>query len=69
MLDAQGVPNAPLLTVDQVAAHPQTEALDMTVRCEEAGIDLVGIPLAFDGERPAQPGERAEARGRTMLRW
>ena len=51
-LDVAGVPNAPLLTVDQVADHPQTQALDMTVRCEAGGIDLVGVPLAFEGERP-----------------
>lgn len=52
ILDAAGVPNAPLLAVDEVAEHPQTRALDMTVRCGAKGIDLVGVPLAFDGERP-----------------
>jgi crotonobetainyl-CoA:carnitine CoA-transferase CaiB-like acyl-CoA transferase len=52
MLDEAGVPNAPLLTVDQVSAHPQTHALDMTVRCGEDDIDLMGVPLAFDGARP-----------------
>lgn len=52
MLDAAGVPNAPLLTVDQVASHPQTQALDMTVRTSRDDIDLVGIPLTFDGARP-----------------
>lgn len=49
-LDSLGVPNAPLLTVDQVARHPQTEALEMTVDCE--GLRLIGAPLSFDGERP-----------------
>lgn len=49
-LDELGVPNAPLLTVDQVARHPQTQALGMTV--ESGGLPLVGIPLAFDGARP-----------------
>jgi crotonobetainyl-CoA:carnitine CoA-transferase CaiB-like acyl-CoA transferase len=52
ILDAAGVPNAPLFTVDQVVRHPQTRALDMTVRCGANGIDLVGAPLAFDGKRP-----------------
>lgn len=52
MLDDAGVPNAPLLTTDQVAVHPQTRALEMTVRCDGDGIELVGIPLAFDGARP-----------------
>ncbi|MDA9530208.1 CaiB/BaiF CoA transferase family protein [Bradyrhizobium sp. CCBAU 25338] len=52
ILDAAGVPNAPLLTTDQVARHPQTQALDMMVRCSDDDIELVGIPLAFDGMRP-----------------
>lgn len=48
-LDAAGVPNAPLLRVDQVARHPQTEALGMSVDCE--GLRLMGAPLSFDGKR------------------
>src|SRR5262249_39743456 len=52
ILDKAGVPNAPLLSVDQVAVHPQTRALDMTVRCDNDDIELVGVPLAFDGARP-----------------
>lgn len=52
-LDASGVPNAPLLTVDQVARHPQTEALEMTVEAD--GLRLMGVPLAFDGERTRAP--------------
>lgn len=52
ILDKAGVPNAPLLSVDQVAVHPQTRALEMTVRCDNDDIDLVGVPLAFDGMRP-----------------
>jgi crotonobetainyl-CoA:carnitine CoA-transferase CaiB-like acyl-CoA transferase len=52
ILDQAGVPNAPLLTTDQVARHAQTRALDMMVRCSDDDIELVGIPLAFDGTRP-----------------
>jgi crotonobetainyl-CoA:carnitine CoA-transferase CaiB-like acyl-CoA transferase len=52
ILDEAGVPNAPLLTTDQVARHPQTQALDMMVRCSDDDIEVVGIPLAFDGTRP-----------------
>lgn len=52
-LDAVGVPNAPLLAVDQVARHPQTEALAMTVECEDdPGLKLVGVPLSLDSVRP-----------------
>jgi len=52
LLDAAGVPNAPLLTVDEVAVHPQTLALDMLGRCGDEEIDLVGMPISFDGVRP-----------------
>jgi crotonobetainyl-CoA:carnitine CoA-transferase CaiB-like acyl-CoA transferase len=52
ILDAAGVPNAPLLDVDQVAKHPQTRALGMMERCGDDDLELVGIPLAFDGARP-----------------
>ncbi|MFC3134230.1 CoA transferase, partial [Microbaculum marinum] len=52
-LDALGVPNAPLLTTDQVARHPQTQALEMTVECDDdAGLPLVGVPLSLDAKRP-----------------
>ncbi|CAH1663441.1 CaiB/BaiF CoA transferase family protein [Chelatococcus asaccharovorans] len=51
-LDEAGVPNAPLLNVDQVSRHPQTQALAMTVRCSADDIDLMGVPLSFDGQRP-----------------
>lgn len=49
-LDAAGVPNSPLLAVDDVANHPQTEALTMTVDCN--GLRLMGVPLSLDGTRP-----------------
>lgn len=55
-LDAAGVPNAPLLTVDRVFEHPQTGALDLLRPCEGDDLPLVGTPLAFDGERPRAAG-------------
>jgi crotonobetainyl-CoA:carnitine CoA-transferase CaiB-like acyl-CoA transferase len=61
-LDEVGVPNAPLLAVDQVAAHAQTKALEMTVTCDGDELPLVGVPLAFDGERP-RSRRRAPALG------
>jgi crotonobetainyl-CoA:carnitine CoA-transferase CaiB-like acyl-CoA transferase len=62
LLDEAGVPNAPLLGVDQVASHPQTTALEMLGRCENDGIDLVGIPISFDGKRP-RAGKAAPSLG------
>jgi crotonobetainyl-CoA:carnitine CoA-transferase CaiB-like acyl-CoA transferase len=52
LLDEAGVPNAPLLSADQVATHPQTRALEMLACCDGGGIELAGIPLTFDDVRP-----------------
>ncbi|MEC9345963.1 MAG: CoA transferase [Pseudomonadota bacterium] len=52
ILDAAGVPNAPTQTVDEVLAHPQTAASGMMQRLPGYPLGLIGLPLAFDGERP-----------------
>jgi crotonobetainyl-CoA:carnitine CoA-transferase CaiB-like acyl-CoA transferase len=56
-LDAAGIPNGPLQTVDQVVADPQTTALGIiqqlaTADPARAPLSLVGLPLSFDGVRP-----------------
>ena len=57
VLEAVDVPVTRLQTVDQVAAHPQTEALGMLQPTPDGVMQLMGVPLSFDGERP--PLERA----------
>ncbi len=52
-LDALGIPNAPLQDVADVAAHPQTAALGLLGAERPGGLPLVGLPLSFDGARPA----------------
>jgi len=52
-LDAAGVPSAPLQSVSEVVAHPQTKALGI-VETTPDGWELVGLPLSFDRMRPAQ---------------
>ena len=49
-LDAAGIPNGPIQTVDQVAADGQTAALGIIQ--QSRSISLVGLPLSFDGARP-----------------
>ena len=68
MLDRAGVPNAPLLGTDQVASHPQTEAVGMIARSEDDALELVGIPVSFDGERPRNR-RRAPGLGEHTERW
>ncbi|MBV9860142.1 MAG: CoA transferase [Alphaproteobacteria bacterium] len=52
-LDAAGIPNGPINTLDQVAADPQTAALGLIQKLASTNLSLVGIPLSFDGTRPA----------------
>jgi crotonobetainyl-CoA:carnitine CoA-transferase CaiB-like acyl-CoA transferase len=56
-LDAAGIPNGPLQTVDQVVADPQTRALGIIQELAitpstRIPLSLVGLPLSFDGVRP-----------------
>jgi len=49
-LDAAGIPNSPIQTLDRVVADPQTTALGIIQQLRS--ISLVGLPLSFDGGRP-----------------
>ena len=60
VLEAQGIPNGPINSMDQVVADPQTQALGQ-IQCQ-GNLSLVGLPLSFDGARPAF-SKRAPALG------
>ena len=71
-LRAAGVTAAPVQSVDQVAADPQTKASEMVVPTPRADIpDLatVGLPVRFDGSRPCarRPPPRVGEDTRTIL--
>jgi len=68
VLDEAGVPNSPLLSVDQVADHPQTAALGMLAACADDDLALAGIPLSFDGQRP-RSARRAPQLGEHNPQW
>jgi len=54
-LQRAGVPCAPILTLDKVAAEPQTVASGMLVAVKHPRIPdyrAVGLPIRWDGERP-----------------
>ena len=53
ILDEAGVPNAPMQTIAEVLDHPQTKALGMLQASPQGDITLFGLPLSFDGARPA----------------
>jgi crotonobetainyl-CoA:carnitine CoA-transferase CaiB-like acyl-CoA transferase len=54
-LQGAGVPSAPILTLDRVAAEPQTEASGMLISAKHPRLPdyrTVGLPIRWDGERP-----------------
>ena len=50
-LDAAGVPNAPMQTIDQALAHEQTKALGIVQESPDGKIALICSPLSLDGVR------------------
>jgi crotonobetainyl-CoA:carnitine CoA-transferase CaiB-like acyl-CoA transferase len=52
-LAAAQVPCAPLQSLDEVLNHPQTAAVEMLQTSADGKFQLMGLPLQFDGERPA----------------
>lgn len=51
LLDAHGVPNAPVQTIEQVVDDAQTQALAIIQDGPEGAVPTVGLPLRFDGAR------------------
>lgn len=52
LLEAAGVPCAPVNDLAQMLAHPQTEALGLVQDVPGTGMRFLGLPLSFDGTRP-----------------
>jgi crotonobetainyl-CoA:carnitine CoA-transferase CaiB-like acyl-CoA transferase len=53
LLDEYGVPNAPVQRIDQVLHDPQTQALGIIQEGPAGALPTLGLPLRFDGVRPA----------------
>jgi crotonobetainyl-CoA:carnitine CoA-transferase CaiB-like acyl-CoA transferase len=62
LLDAAGVPCAPVQNVGQMLAHEQLKALGLLQEVSGSSIPLLGLPISFDGKRP-QGGKAAPALG------
>jgi crotonobetainyl-CoA:carnitine CoA-transferase CaiB-like acyl-CoA transferase len=52
LLEAAGIPNGPINTLDQVVADAQTKALGIIQSRAGSELALLGLPLSFDGVRP-----------------
>jgi crotonobetainyl-CoA:carnitine CoA-transferase CaiB-like acyl-CoA transferase len=53
ILEAAGVPCAPIHSLPEIVEHPQTKAINMLQPVPGAeNLELVALPLNFDGEKP-----------------
>ena len=62
LLEAAGVPCAPINSVPQVVAHEQTHAIGMLLDSQNEQLKIIGLPLSIDGQRPGF-GAKAPALG------
>ena len=62
LLEAAGVPCAPVQNGQQMLDHEQTRALGVLQAVPGASIPMIGLPISFDGRR-AQPRSAAPALG------
>jgi crotonobetainyl-CoA:carnitine CoA-transferase CaiB-like acyl-CoA transferase len=53
VLDASGVPNAPVQRIDQVLHDQHVQALGIVQQGPPGALPTLGLPLRFDGVRPA----------------
>jgi len=53
LLEAAGIPCSPIQDLGQMLAHPQTEALGLVQPVPGTSMRFLGLPLSFDGRRPA----------------
>jgi len=63
LLDAEGIPCAPVQDVAGMLQHPQTQALGLVQPVPGSSIPLVGLPIRLDGQRP-QPRSASPALGK-----
>lgn len=52
-LEAAGIPCAPIHDFHQVMEQPQTHAIDILQTIPEIDLAIIGLPVSFDGMRPA----------------
>ena len=52
ILEEAGVPCAPIQNLPEMLAEPQTAALGLLQAVPDLGLDLMTLPVSFDGRRP-----------------
>ena len=52
-LDAAGIPCSAVQNISEMLAHEQTQSLGLLQAVPDSGMKFIGLPLSFDGVRPA----------------
>ena len=52
-LDAAGIPCSAVQNISEMLAHEQTQSLGLLQAVPDSGMAFIGLPLSFDGVRPA----------------
>ncbi len=53
LFEQAGIPCAPVQNVAEMIAHEQTRALGLMQEVPDSAMKFIGLPLSFDGQRPA----------------
>ena len=53
LLDDAGIPCSPVQTIAEMLAHEQTRALGLLQAVPDSAMKFIGLPVSFDGVRPA----------------
>ena len=53
LLDEAGIPCAPVQNIAEMIAHEQTQALGLLQQVPDSAMKFIGLPVSFDGVRPA----------------
>ncbi len=52
-LDAAGIPCSAVQNISEMLAHEQTQSMGLLQAVPDSGMKFIGLPLSFDGVRPA----------------
>mgnify|MGYP000548072269 CR=1 FL=1 len=50
------IPCSPVQSIEQMAEHPQTQALGLIQPVPGTGMRFVALPMSLDGQRPVSSG-------------
>lgn len=52
-LNEANIPNSPIQSLPEVVEHPQVQTSEIVQTSSDGGVQIVGLPIKFNGKRPA----------------